>query len=248
MNHVQLSLILGFYILDKEKNFTHFTKMFNKYFIKDFSPQTLLYEVTKFKEIDPSNNLTFTDYDSIYSVIWTDYIASGKINELKELYNYFKKGVFLYALMNESDKLLQNDYNAECSPETFTDIAHEKPTECYKGETNVYNRSAQVVANALAYAKNTCEYECGVNLFLRKDNLTNYTEAHHLIPLSFQNEFPNSLDVEANVISLCPACHRRMHYGSDIEIMLNILFDKRVARLEKCGIYINYDLLLLIYR
>ena len=43
----------------------------------------------------------------------------------------------------------------------------------------------------------------------------NYVEAHHLIPMGFQDDFSKSIDVEANIISLCTYCHKNY-------IMLNI--------------------------
>ena len=40
-------------------------------------------------------------------------------------------------------------------------------------------------------------------------------EAHHLIPLRMQHDFENSLDVVGNIVSICPNCHRLIHYGRD---------------------------------
>ena len=38
---------------------------------------------------------------------------------------------------------------------------------------------------------------------------------HHLIPLRMQHDFENSLDVVGNIVSICPNCHRLIHYGRD---------------------------------
>ena len=68
-------------------------------------------------------------------------------------------------------------------------------------------------------------------------------EAYHLIPLQFQNNFQNSLDVEANIISLCPMCHKKVHHAIPDERLpvVEKLYEKRKARLEKCGIGIDLE-------
>jgi 5-methylcytosine-specific restriction protein A len=42
-------------------------------------------------------------------------------------------------------------------------------------------------------------------------------EGHHLVPMEYQHLFTNSLDVTTNIISLCPNCHRKIHYGEPLE-------------------------------
>ena len=71
----------------------------------------------------------------------------------------------------------------------------------------------------------------------------NYVEAHHLIPLQFQEEFQNSLDVEANIISLCPMCHKKVHHAIMDEKLpvVEELYEKRKDRLEKCEIGVSLE-------
>ncbi|MBY0001439.1 HNH endonuclease [Priestia aryabhattai] len=40
-------------------------------------------------------------------------------------------------------------------------------------------------------------------------------EAHHLIPMKKQNDYQNSIDVDGNIICLCPTCHRKIHVGNN---------------------------------
>ena len=41
-----------------------------------------------------------------------------------------------------------------------------------------------------------------------------YVEAHHLVPIGKQREFPNAdLDVPENILVLCPLCHRKFHHA-----------------------------------
>ena len=50
-----------------------------------------------------------------------------------------------------------------------------------------------------------------------------------------------SLDVYANIVCLCPICHRRIHHGLKLERidMAKRIFDTRGERLENSGIIIS---------
>ena len=131
-------------------------------------------------------------------------------------------------------------------PETIVDEP-KKVAESINSNVDKYRRDRSVVANALASAGYTCEGECNRKLFLGKDGIHNYTEAHHLIPLQYQRFFEYSLDVEANIVSLCPMCHRLLHYGFEKKDLLKTLYNKRFSRLEKVGIKVSYEKLLFLY-
>ena len=102
-------------------------------------------------------------------------------------------------------------------------------------------RSAVYVLQALNNANYMCEYENTHVSFIRKSNGKNYTEAHHLIPLSFQNEFKYSLDVPVNIISLCSNCHNQLHYGKDIVCILRKLYNSRIEDLKKFKIDCTFE-------
>jgi 5-methylcytosine-specific restriction protein A len=73
-------------------------------------------------------------------------------------------------------------------------------------------------------------------------------EAHHLVPLSAQELFNTSgLDSIANIVCLCPNCHKNLHYGKDIKFMLEKIYNERKQALEKSGIIITFDELLELY-
>jgi hypothetical protein len=114
-------------------------------------------------------------------------------------------------------------------------------------------RNKQKSEHALARAEFKCEIG-NHETFLRKKNLLPYTEPHHLIPLQYDNQFAYSLDVEANIVSLCSNCHNKIHYGADIEQMLRQLWEQRKEELEaaglmemKSGIRLTEDILLSFY-
>lgn len=77
--------------------------------------------------------------------------------------------------------------------------------------------------------------------FTSKTTGENYVKAHHLIPMQFQDQFENSLDVEANIISLCPLCHKKVHHATfdEKKLILEELYKIRKDRLKKCKIDIS---------
>ena len=68
-------------------------------------------------------------------------------------------------------------------------------------------------------------------------------EAHHALPMKLQDRFDRSLDVYANVVCLCPICHRLLHYGieSEKENALNKIYYDRADRLATSGIRIGKE-------
>lgn len=103
-------------------------------------------------------------------------------------------------------------------------------------------RDIKVSRNALFMADYLCEIDNSHYVFKRKNSNINYTEPHHLIPLSAQRDFPdNSLDCEQNIVSLCCNCHKQVHYGSEIDSILKPLYEKRYKFLKEIGIDITFD-------
>ena len=67
------------------------------------------------------------------------------------------------------------------------------------------------------------------------------------MPMKYSNKFPVSLDVEANIVSLCSNCHNEIHYGKNYESLLEILYEKRKGLLEQVGIHITLEQLKEMY-
>ena len=107
-----------------------------------------------------------------------------------------------------------------------------------------FNNRSLILKNQII---KTANYRCEVNenhkTFTSKSSRKPYMEGHHLVPLQFQGYFDNSLDVYANIICLCPVCHRLLHHGilEEKKDILIKLYRDRSARLEKCGIIISED-------
>ena len=82
------------------------------------------------------------------------------------------------------------------------------------GKQQHWSRSNVIPKKAIILAKYKCEYDDTHMYFTAKTTGENYVEAHHLVPMEFQNQFEKSLDVEANIISLCPLCHKKVHHAT----------------------------------
>lgn len=126
----------------------------------------------------------------------------------------------------------------------------EKSDELTSRVYRIKNRDANVAKNAVAAASYLCEIDKDHPYFISKKSKENYVEAHHLIPIYALDEFEKSIDVEANVISLCPSCHRKLHHAEleEITLLLEKLYYERKANLETCGIKLSLERLLSYYK
>lgn len=118
------------------------------------------------------------------------------------------------------------------------------------GSTERYPRNPAIAAAAIHSAGHICEARCGTPMFLSAATGLTYVEAHHLVPLYVQPQFSDvSLDVYANVVALCPACHARIHRGAMAvrEPLISQLFLNRQSRLDRAGISISMAALNRLY-
>lgn len=108
-------------------------------------------------------------------------------------------------------------------------------------DSHQYRRSSIVKMQAIKAAHYMCECDNRHSTFTARSNNEQYMEGHHLIPLKNQDEFNFSLDIYANIVSLCPICHRLLHYGIEKEKrnLLEELYEDRYIRLYNSGIKIS---------
>lgn len=104
-----------------------------------------------------------------------------------------------------------------------------------------YNRSSIIKDQAIKVAGYMCECDNGHSTFTARRTQMQYMEGHHLIPMKMQKEFRYSLDSYANIVSVCPICHRLLHYGVEKEKrgVLEELYQNRIGRLHQSGIDIS---------
>jgi len=108
---------------------------------------------------------------------------------------------------------------------------------------NTYARSTILKNQVIELADYKCELNQSHTTFIAKANSKPYMEGHHALPISLQDHFDNSLDVYANIVCLCPTCHRLMHYGMDLEKKdaVDKVYYSRKDRLAKSGIQLSRD-------
>lgn len=195
------------------------------------------YKVPRAREIFKTNQ----QIDALKIVINSNKLSPEIIVQAKKILQEEMK----LAEINE-DTRFANEFNAEFPTKDDTpfeyDNTPEKPREKSKVSAYAYPRSKKVANNALKHAHYLCEVDASHMLFIRKNSDINYTEPHHIVPLSAQKDFPEAnLDREQNVVSLCSHCHNLLHYGADIDPVLLPVYTERKELLEKIGVVVSYE-------
>lgn len=94
-------------------------------------------------------------------------------------------------------------------------------------------RNPKIGKHAIARANYECEIDSSHTTFISQSTNKQYMEAHHIIPMKFQDYFwehkNKNIDSVNNVVSLCPNCHRMIHFGCDTDVknIMEILFELR---------------------
>lgn len=102
-------------------------------------------------------------------------------------------------------------------------------------------------------AKEKSDYKCELNstheTFINTKDNKPYIEAHHLIPMSAQGYFENTIDFADNIVILCPNCHREIHYAlpNEREKMLEDIYIKRENVYQQYGIKVDKHMLKSFY-
>jgi len=117
-----------------------------------------------------------------------------------------------------------------------------KNTVIDEGGKERYPRNAKEAAEALLRANYTCEVDPNHETFISKATNNKYGEAHHFVGISHHKKFPDiELDRAANILCLCPTCHRKIHHAVD-EVrlpMIESIFYKIHGRLKNVGIEVT---------
>lgn len=102
----------------------------------------------------------------------------------------------------------------------------------------LWKRSSIIKSQSIESAGYLCEIDTRHKTFTAKTTGYQYMEGHHILPMKMQDKFTKSLDVYANIICVCPICHRLLHYGidKDKEILLEKIYFDRAERLAISGL------------
>ena len=117
------------------------------------------------------------------------------------------------------------------------DIVIAKPKTVTTSSTQ-WRRNQIIITQVIEGALYQCEHDPAHMTFIARSTGQAYMEGHHLIPMKYQSQFDCGIDVYANVVCLCPTCHRLLHFGRDTERRHAVeqLFDLRSERLIHSGI------------
>jgi 5-methylcytosine-specific restriction enzyme A len=122
------------------------------------------------------------------------------------------------------------------------------PKQPGKGASG-YVRNPSIAAAALSNANFKCELDTSHPTFISSAKGLPYVEAHHLVPMGQQAQYPFSLDVTANIVALCPFCHKLLHHAKpkDKRTHLLKLLALREAKLQEKRIAVLSEVLLGYY-
>lgn len=100
---------------------------------------------------------------------------------------------------------------------------------------------------AIKKAYYSCENDYRHETFISKKTKQKYMEAHHLIPVCYQKEiwdkYHINIDCVENLVSLCPTCHKAIHYGTkDVQKkMISELYAHCAPKYKAIGLSISLE-------
>jgi 5-methylcytosine-specific restriction enzyme A len=191
-----------------------------KYSLDDLKSYSLDSKITnQFNEL-------LKDYENIFNLI------GNNILQLQPTKDCF----YQEQLQQIDNDLIEGELDKQ-SPKPSKSLKHFK----------YYTRNPRFSKIALKKANYKCEIDPTHETF--SNGIHQYMEGHHLVPMSFQENYEHSLDIPSNIISVCPNCHRALHYGDNsIKIkFIGQIFKSRKVLLEKNGIVIDKKTLQNIY-
>lgn len=159
----------------------------------------------------------------------------------------------IHVKVNDNETEFQEKLQELPNPPLGLNINHKPKQKSVKYTSTISSspsRDGFTSKRALAVASYLCEIDKEHEYFKSKASQENYVEAHHLIPIQATDDFDLSIDVEANIVSLCPNCHRKLHLAefSEVKPLLEKLYSKRKNDLEACEIGLTFEHLISYYR
>ncbi|GAB6255142.1 hypothetical protein [Peribacillus sp. N1] len=170
---------------------------------------------------------------------------STALKHFKKYIEYIYDKEYQTELLKEEmdyEKSIIRNFAKEEVKVNIIDNPQNKPN--YRSENNrkIWSRNPKYASEAVDDADYLCEFDNQHKHFISKFNEKNYVEAHHLIPMQNQEQFDCSLDIHANIVSICLVCHKKIHFGlfEDKKEILDKLFNSRRERLVAGGINISF--------
>jgi len=161
-------------------------------------------------------------------VIVTPYVEEENETEYVEKVDAIKE-------LNINIKAGEDAYKAEPIPVGKYEVGRRFRTNPLLGKIAIKN------------AYYCCERNSGHETFISKTTQKAFMEAHHLVPVCFQQEvwdnYKINIDCVENIVSVCPTCHKAFHYGTKEvqEKMIEDIYAKCQPRYKSIGFNISLD-------
>lgn len=208
----------------KESSVKHYLDALNnisRYLVKQQRIKKSIYEILDLSELEMIKTFLFNDIEFLNLDRKGHQMYSSGFN------NYFRFaiGEGFHESTSYSDAL------------DIVILAKDKVME----ERSIWQRSSIIKKQSIELAGFICEINSGHETFIAESTKRQFMEGHHAIPMYLQASFECSLDVHANIICICPTCHRLLHYGLKIdkELLLEKMYGQRYIRLAKSGIKLS---------
>ena len=157
--------------------------------------------------------------DCIYEVLDTSKVLSFReiLKSDREFIELDKRGHQMYSAgLNNYISFIEGSAFAKFLHEIDKiDIPIGAPNPSMKHGKVIWPISPIIKQQSIAIADFTCEIDACHKTFTAKGTMHQYMEGHHIIPMTKQLSFPNSLDIFANLVCVCPNCHRMLHHAID---------------------------------
>ena len=202
------------------------------------------FKIDKLQFLD-DDNLSLKKLNQL-GLIKTRIQGSYKSDNHPELFRYIGEQ-FDRCFYAKDDLEYNIQVNSLDDVSVIDDIPVEKNATVNEHSCLNYVRDPKVGRYAIKRAEYKCEIDESHMTFISRKTGKPYLESHHLIPISAQNYFDNSLDVPANIVALCSSCHNEIHYGKDAGKIIIKLYKTRKERLLNAGIDIELQDLLKFY-
>lgn len=161
------------------------------------------------------------------------------VEEAKNIISALEKGD---TIIDSSDETFQTAVRISEPAESLPNGPIEKPKKRTQGQKQGYKGNPKISKQALIEFGNKCLYDSTHKTFYSPTLNDDYVEMHHIIPISKQDNFEHSIDLPANIVPLCPNCHRQIHHSNyDLKSkMLEKLYtEERIQNLKERGIVLE---------
>ena len=109
--------------------------------------------------------------------------------------------------------------------------------------TKLQKRDKSIKDNIIKSSKGYCHMN-KKHITFPTNSQKNYLEAHHVLPLSYQDGFNKTLDDVENMVAICPNCHQAFHRSTSqnkLKLIDEIIdngysFSNRLNLIEAYGI------------